>query len=148
LDNDVMNGGGSFDWLAASDGNDILRGQEGDDNDRGAFYTAMFGGLGDDELYGGPGEDGMEGEQGTDEHFGGRDNDYIDAVVDDELGTQDLVDCGSGYDTAEVREPEDIVRDNCEEVTEVTTVAAAPGTTTNQDQQQQAAEDFLAGRGG
>ena len=46
----------------ASDGNDILRGQEGDDNDRGAFYTAMLGGQLDNELYGGPGEDGMEGE--------------------------------------------------------------------------------------
>ena len=47
-----------------------------------------------------------------------------------------------------VREPEDNVLSNCEEVTEVTTVAAAPGTTTDQEQQQQAAEAFLAGRGG
>jgi Ca2+-binding RTX toxin-like protein len=147
LGNDVMNGGGSFDWLDASNGNDILRGQEGDENDRGAFFPSMFGGQGDDELYGGPGEDGMEGEQGTDEHYGGTDNDYIDAVVDDELGTQDLVDCGSGYDTAVVREPEDIVRGNCEEVTDVNAVAAAPGTTTDQEQQQQAAEAFLQENG-
>jgi hypothetical protein len=87
-------------------------------------------------------------DQGTDEHYGGRDNDFIDAVSGDELGTQDLVDCGGGFDTAVVREPEDNVLGNCEEVTEVTTVAAAPGTATDQEQQQQAAEAFLAGRGG
>jgi hypothetical protein len=36
-----------------------------------------------------------------------------------------------------VREPEDIVRANCEDRTVVTTVAAAPGTTNDQEQQQQ-----------
>jgi len=43
--------------------------------------------------------------------------------------------------------PNDIVRANCEEVTEVTTIAAVSGTTDDEQQQQQA-EAFLAGRGG
>lgn len=81
----------------------------------------MFGREGDDELYGGHGEDGMQGDQGTDKHFGGRDNDFIDAAVSETPATDapDVVDCGSGYDTARVR-PMDIVGENCEEVTVIT----------------------------
>ena len=99
-----------------------------------SFFTSLYGNAGDDELYGGPGEDGMEGDQGTDEHYGGSGHDFIDAVVGDELGTQsDLVDCGVGLDTAVVREPEDIVRGNCEDVTQVTTIAADPGTASDEE---------------
>jgi hypothetical protein len=123
-----------------------LRGQEGDDNSIGAFFTSMFGDHGNDELRGNAGEDGLEGDQGTDQHFGGADNDYIDAVSQDEPGTQDLVDCGGGYDTAVVSEPEDIVSGNCEEVTDVNAVAADPATTTEQEQQQQA-EAFVQENG-
>jgi hypothetical protein len=135
--NDVMNGGGADDFIIGNMGNDIIRGQEGNDRDEGAFFAILFGEEGDDEIYGGPGEDGLAGQQGTDKHFGGRNADFIDAVSQDEFGTQDLVDCGSGFDTAVVREPEDIVRANCEDRTVVTTVAAAPGTTNDQEQQQQ-----------
>jgi Ca2+-binding RTX toxin-like protein len=145
--NDVMNGGGGTDFIQGNDGNDILRGQEGDDSQSGAFFTAMFGDPGDDELRGGPGDDAMEGEEGTDQHFGGDDNDFIDAVNDDEVGTHDLVDCGSGNDTAIVREPEDIVRGNCEDVTEVSTIAADTGAPDGEEQQQQAAEAFLQENG-
>ena len=60
---------------------------------------------------------------GTDEHFGGADNDYIDAVVDSTRLDARLGGLWGGHDTAVAREPEDFVRDNCEEVTEVTTVA-------------------------
>jgi hypothetical protein len=56
-----------------------------------------------------------------------------------------LFDCGSGFDTAVVREPEDIVSANCEDRTVVTTVAAAPGPT-DQEQQQQA-EAFVQENG-
>jgi Ca2+-binding RTX toxin-like protein len=145
--NDVMNGGGSTDFIQGNQGNDIIRGEEGDDSQSGAFFTSMFGDLGNDVLRGGPGDDGMEGEEGTDQHFGGDDNDFIDAVNDDEVGTQDLVDCGSGNDTAIVREPEDIVRGNCEEVTEVSTIAADTGAADGAEQQQQAAEAFLQEHG-
>jgi Ca2+-binding RTX toxin-like protein len=147
--NDVMKGGGNDDWIEGNQGNDILRGQEGNDRDEGFFYPLLFGGGGDDELYGGPGEDGLEGEQGTDEHFGGRDNDFIDAVTDDELGTQDVVDCGSGFDRAEVREPEDIVSANCEEVIERMAITTGPDSGTTDDAvQQQQREAFLQEHGG
>jgi hypothetical protein len=58
---------------------------------------------------------------------------------------RDLVDCGIGFDTAEVR-PNDRVRGNCEEVTVLTMIAADPGTT--EEQQQQQREAFLQSSGG
>jgi hypothetical protein len=60
----------------------------------------------------------MDGDEGTDEHYGGRDNDFIDAADSETPGptdAPDLVDCGSGFDDAQVL-PSDIVRDNCENV--------------------------------
>jgi Ca2+-binding RTX toxin-like protein len=137
---DVMNGGTSADFMEGNTGADILRGQDGDEE-------AIFGDSGNDKLYGGKGEDFLDGDDGTDEHYGGADNDFIDATHNEDPMTDapDLVDCGSGFDTAEVR-PNDIVRDNCENVTPVTTVAAAPGTTVEDHQQQRGA--FLAERGG
>jgi len=108
----------------------------------------MFGGEGDDDLFSGPGDDGMEGEAGTDEHYGGRDDDFIDAANDEGLGTDapDLVDCESGFDTAVVR-PNDDVRANCEGVTELTTLVAETGTADDEEQQRQK-ELFLQQRGG
>jgi Ca2+-binding RTX toxin-like protein len=145
--NDLMNGGGSTDFIAGNQGNDILRGEEGDDSQSGAFFTSMFGDEGNDVLRGGPGDDGMEGQDGTDQHFGGADNDFIDAVSQDESGTQDLVDCGTGNDTARVREPEDIVRGNCEEVIEEMAITTAPDSGTTDAEQQQQAEAFLQEHG-
>jgi Ca2+-binding RTX toxin-like protein len=76
----------------------------------------LFGDSGDDELYGGPGNDGLSGDENTDKHYGGG-NDFIDAARAEDPATdaRDLVNCGSGFDTAEVR-PNDIVRGNCERV--------------------------------
>ena len=106
---------------------------------------SMFGDPGDDKLYGGPGSDAMEGEEGTDEHYGGMNNDFIDAAADDVGDAPDLVDCGSGFDTAVVL-PNDIVLENCEEVINASTARVAdPGTTSDEEQRQQA-EDFLARR--
>ena len=77
----------------------------------------MFGDPGNDELYGGTGDDSMEGEEGRDRHFGGPDNDFIDAASDETLASdpRDLVDCGDGHDTALVL-PNDVVGENCEDV--------------------------------
>jgi Ca2+-binding RTX toxin-like protein len=147
--NDEMNGGPVRDFIEGGQGNDILRGQEGSEHDPGDPQSvSMFGDPGNDELFGGPGEDAMEGEEDTDEHYGGRNNDFIDAAEGETPATDapDLVDCGSGFDTAEVR-PNDRVRDNCEDVTELTTIAADPGTADDEEQQQQR-EAFLSGRGG
>ena len=89
----------------------------------------------------------MEGDEGTDEHFGGRNNDFIDASSKEDFATDapDLVDCGPGIDQAVVL-ANDIVRDNCEQVTPLTTITAETGTTDEEQQQQK--EDFLARRDG
>ena len=156
---DEMNGGHGEDFMEGNKGADILRGQDGDecgitiDNDIG-----MFGEPGNDELYGGAGEDCMEGDEDTDEHHGGPDNDFIDAVAGDSvpetgeaLGTHDVVDCGSGVDTAVVNSDEDIVLDNCENLVDFGGPAAtrvAPPSGTSDEERQQQAEAFLAEHGG
>jgi Ca2+-binding RTX toxin-like protein len=138
---DVMNGGTDADFMEGGLQGDTLRGQDGDE----CFSTPdfvgieMFGDEGNDELYGNAGEDCMMGEEGTDEHYGGDNNDFIDSVSGDTPGTRDLVDCGSGFDTAVVNREEDIVRGNCENVDDVattTTRVAQPAVTTDEDQQQ------------
>ncbi len=130
------------DEVEARAGQDELNGGNGPDD--------LFGETQNDTYYGGRGEDAMEGEEGTDEHYGGDNNDYIDAVDDDvPAGTRDLVDCGSGVDTAVVREPEDIVSRNCEEVIEVTSAAAvAPPSDTSEEEQRRLREAFLQKLGG
>jgi Ca2+-binding RTX toxin-like protein len=153
---DVMNGGTSDDFMEGNTGADILRGQDGDECEGFINNAWMYGDQGGDQLYGNAGEDCMEGDQGTDEHYGGNDNDFIDALngdVDPEtdapLGTHDLVDCGSGEDTALVNSDEDIVRANCEHVVDVATSAASqvqPSATPDEDQQQ-AKEAFIQEHG-
>jgi Ca2+-binding RTX toxin-like protein len=153
---DVMNGGTSDDYMEGNTGADILRGQDGDECEGPYVFAWMYGDQGGDQLYGNAGEDCMEGEEGTDEHYGGNDNDFIDAVDDDgdpetgaPVGTHDLVDCGSGVDTAVVNSDEDIVRGNCENVVDVATSAttqAQPAGTTDEDQQQ-AKEAFIQEHG-
>ena len=151
---DVMNGGSDADFLEGGLQGDTLRGQAGDEC-LDLFSVEMFGDEGNDDLFGNAGEDCMEGEEGTDEHFGGDNNDFIDAVNDDTdpatgepLGTEDLVDCGSGFDTAVVNSDEDIVRGNCEEVFDVaTTTRVAPPDGTTDEEQQLQKEAFLQEHG-
>ncbi len=150
---DVMNGGADSDTIDANVGRDILRGQDGDECED-TFEVAMFGGQNKDKLYGGPGEDCMEGNEGADEHYGGPDNDFINAVDDDAdpdtdtaLGTHDLVDCGDGVDTAVVRLEEDIVRDNCENIIDVSPARVAPSAGTTDEEEQQQKEAFLQEHG-
>jgi Ca2+-binding RTX toxin-like protein len=136
---DEMNGGPGDDEMGGQEGNDILRGQEGNESAPGGTFPGappltelMSGDLGNDILYGGPGQDGMRGDEGTDELYGGRNKDFIDAVNNESPGTgdaPDLVDCGNGFDTAWVY-PNDRVRANCEDVTDMSTPGpmAATGT--------------------
>jgi Ca2+-binding RTX toxin-like protein len=158
---DEMNGGPGEDYMEGNNGADILRGQDGDECggffDEGEADTQMFGDAGNDQLYGGAGEDCMEGEEGADEHHGGPDNDFIDAIDNDNdpetgapLGTEDVVDCGGGVDIAVVNSDEDDVLDNCENVIDVasaTTRVAAPSGTTDEEQRRQG-KAFLQQHGG
>ena len=90
----------------------------------------------------------MEGEEDADEHYGVKNDDFIDAADDDSPeDPPDLVDCGSGVDTAVVRS-NDIVRGNCENVTEVMAITTGPDSGTTAEEQQQQREAFLSGGGG
>jgi hypothetical protein len=92
----------------------------------------------------------MQGEEGTDEHYGGKNDDFIDAADNEQrpdTDAPDLVDCGSGFDTALVL-PNDIVRDNCEDVTDVSATPVAASGTTGDEGQQRQREAFLQKRGG
>jgi Ca2+-binding RTX toxin-like protein len=143
---DVFNGGPDGDLIEGGLGGDILRGQAGDECPFADIsFSFLVGDEGNDELYGGTGNDCLEGQEGTDQHFGGDDNDFINAVNDDTdfntgqpPGTHDLVDCGSGFDSAIVNSDEDIVRGNCEDVEDVaaTTTGTPPAQMSHPDQQQ------------
>jgi len=88
-------------------GDDVMNGGRGDD--------ALRGGAGDDRLSGGAGDDVLTDDRGTDRLSGGAGDDRINAR--DRRGSndrRDVVDCGSGDDTARV-DSDDVVR-NCEHV--------------------------------
>ena len=144
---DVMNGGPDPDFLEGNTGADILRGQAGDECGGPINDAFLFGDQGNDDLFGGAGEDCLIGEQGTDEHFGGADNDIIDATDQDQVGTEDVVDCGGGEDIAVVRRSEDIVSDNCENVVDLSTARVAPSDGTTNEDQQQIKETFIQEHG-
>jgi|SRR5215208_2325660 len=146
---DVMNGGPEEDGMEAGLQADILRGQAGDECGFG-----IEGDEGNDDIFGGTGEDCLFGDEGTDEHFGGADNDFIDAVSQDRpetgppLSTRDVVDCGRGVDTAVVRRDEDAVRNNCENVIDLSSSArVAAYDERTAEEQQQLFEAFIAEHG-
>jgi hypothetical protein len=76
-----MNGAGGPDVLHGRGGNDRIDGKAGNDK--------VYGDGGNDTLVGGAGRDGI---------FGGTGNDRLSSVD----GARDIVDCGSGKDTATV----------------------------------------------
>jgi hypothetical protein len=153
---DVFNGGSDSDLIDAGVGPDIIRGQGGDECFGFINLAILFGDEGNDDIFGGTGEDCLEGNAGTDEHFGGADNDFIDAVEGDidpvtgPVGTEDLVDCGGGFDQAVVNGEEDIVLGNCEDVIDVTattTSVAPPASGTTDEERQQLKEAFIQEHG-
>ena len=84
----------------------------------------MFGGPGDDDLYGGNGDDAIAGEEGADEHYGGPDNDFIDATDSFAEDDPDSVDGGGGFDTCIVNENDTPVV-TCERIETPPNLAAA-----------------------
>jgi Ca2+-binding RTX toxin-like protein len=111
-DDASVEGEAGDDALWGGDGQDVLFGRTGDD--------LLWGESGDDYLEGGRGADGLSGGDGNDSLYGGFDRDRLQGGAGDDRisaydGVADLVDCGSGFDTAEV-DRRDIVR-NCERTT-------------------------------
>lgn len=99
---DVLNGGlGGNDGLWGGPGADVLRGGRG----KGPDY--MTGGPGEDTLFLGPWVEQVEGNRG---------NDKVRLIED---GRPDFVNCGAGRDVVTIagaREPNDIIRPNCERI--------------------------------
>ena len=118
---DRMRGGPGNDKLFGGNGSDIfLRGETGNDLlDGGPGNDGLFGGSGNDTLKGGPGNDYLSGGAGNDKlsggsgknrYFGRSGNDTINA----RNGNAELVNCGSGDDTAIVDRSDRTV--GCEQV--------------------------------
>jgi chitodextrinase len=101
--NDRLEGFGGADCLYGSAGRDTLLGGSG--NDR------LYGGTGNDRVGGGTGNDRLSGGMGHDRLLGDGGRDTIEARD----GRRDVVDCGSGRDTARVDRYDRVRR--CEKVT-------------------------------
>jgi Tol biopolymer transport system component len=88
--NDVLDGGDGNDRLSGSEGNDTLKGGKGNDT--------LTGDTGNDTLVGGAGNDKLTGGGGKNKYSAGPGADVVNAVN----GKAEVVDCGSGKDTARV----------------------------------------------
>jgi len=108
---DRLTGGTGSDRLWGSTGDDRLWGSSGADRLWGdSGNDRLSGGTGNDRLSGGSSADRVTGGTGRDRLFGGSGRDTVDARD----GWRDVVDCGTGRDTARV-DARDRVR-RCERV--------------------------------
>lgn len=108
--NDIFRGNGGDDNLFTGDGDDMLYGDEGNDRlDGGKGNDMIFGGEGNDKILGRNGKDIIDAGGGNDSVFGGRGNDVF--VFGDNYGTTRL------RDFDENRRKEDI---DLSAVTEIT----------------------------
>ena len=111
-DNDVIEGFGGNDSIAAGNGNDVVFGGSGDDTVQGNLGNdVLFGGQGNDNVQGGLGNDIIDGGAGDDLLLGGDGNDTIAGGAGDDrvFGAEgdDELRGGSGNDTLEGSEGED-----------------------------------------
>jgi RTX calcium-binding nonapeptide repeat (4 copies) len=113
---DDVSGSARGDHISLQAGDDRANGGRGnDDINGGRGDDRINGGVGDDRLRGGSGDDVLTDDNGTDRFSGGTGDDRI--VARDRRGrhdARDIVDCGTGDDTALV-DDDDVVR-HCEHV--------------------------------
>ena len=113
--NDVLRGAGGRDVVSGGDGDDTLTGGEGND----ALVETRFG---DDKLLdGGPGDDYVDGNRGSDRMVGGDGEDIMRGGNGNDTffardGSQDLIDCGPGYDVVKTVDRQENGVFNCEKV--------------------------------
>ena len=91
------------DTLYGTEGEDYLTGRGGDDYlDAGGSNDTIEGGRGDDRIW--PGE-------GADVVLAGAGNDLIYAR---DTASEDVINCGTGFDKVETIHRDDITKSNCE----------------------------------
>jgi Ca2+-binding RTX toxin-like protein len=108
------------DTINARGGKDEVRALQGADRiNAGIGNDRVYGGRGNDNIQGGGGHDVVRAGQGDDKLRGGHDEDKLYGglgkdVIETGRGFKDLVDCGSGVDTAYVDRKDRVV--HCENV--------------------------------
>jgi Ca2+-binding RTX toxin-like protein len=114
---DNVTGSDRGDRIALEAGDDHASGGRGDDViNGGRGNDVLRGGLGDDRVHGGSGDDVLADDRGSDRLYGGAGDDRLDAR--DRRGRndrRDVVNCGSGDDTATVDRDDVVI--GCEHVT-------------------------------
>ncbi len=124
----TLSGGVGADTLGAAGGYDTVNGGQGnDDLGGGAGNDQVLGEDGDDVLRGGAGEDRVNGGLGADTIDAGDGNDTVQASD----GWGDVVDCGTGEDTAVVDQADTVT--NCERLTRENVTPPAGATSAQKD---------------
>ena len=100
---DLLTGTALNDTLYGTEGEDYLKGRGGDDYlDAGGSIDTIEGGRGDDRIW--PGE-------GADVVLAGAGNDLISAR---DIASEDVINCGTGFDKVETIHRDDRTLSNCE----------------------------------
>lgn len=87
---DILLGTSSNDIIYGFDGNDTLKGGKGADS--------IYGGGGNDTIYGEAGNDFLDGNSGSDTLYGDAGNDVFHYSYNENLGSTDVYDGGTGTD--------------------------------------------------
>jgi Ca2+-binding RTX toxin-like protein len=98
-DNDTILGGAGNDTMLGFFGDDSILGEAGNDSILGGEQNdRLFGGADNDKIFGNGGDDQISGDGGVNELHGDFDDDTIVAAN----GLIDIVDGGTGFDTANI----------------------------------------------
>jgi hypothetical protein len=129
---DILNGTAGADLIYARGGNDIVRSHDGNDIVyAGRGNDVVRSGPGNDAIYAGAGNDVTWPGAGADVQYGGAGNDILHALAND--NQPDILNCGPGYDVAEVIAHDPARFHGCEQIIRLTPEEAAATAAANDD---------------
>jgi Ca2+-binding RTX toxin-like protein len=138
---DVIRGTHGPDKISGTPHDDVIYARAGDDEVRAHDgHDVVFGSYGDDVLRGGHDADILYGQEGNDVTwagsgadvtYGGPGNDVLHALAND--NQRDVLDCGSGHDTAFVITNDPATIRGCEVVVRLSPDEAAAMASANDD---------------
>lgn len=120
---DLIYGRGGNDFIRSHDGNDVVYAGRGND--------VVRGGPGNDAIYAGAGNDVIWPAAGADVQYGGPGNDILHALAND--NQPDILNCGPGFDVAEVIVHDPARFHGCEQIIRLTPEQAAAKAAANDD---------------